>query len=216
MNEGVLSVSFPTEASEEAADPAPSCPAIAPETVEALRLAKAIAAGDAGAFALFYEAWFDRAYSLARRLTRRDESFCLDVVQEAMLRVIRSIRGLSDPAGLDRWMARIIHTTALDLLRREARRARREVAAARGRSAPAAQPGADPCCLEVEERVAWLEARLEELPAGDRALIRERFERGGTLRDVGRRMGLTGNAVNGRIARAVRRLRGLAKELFHD
>jgi len=29
-------------------------------------------------------------------------------------------------------------------------------------------------------------------------------------------MGLTGNAVNGRIARAVRRLRGLAKELFHD
>ena len=51
-----------------------------------------IARGDERAFATFYELWFDRALALARSISRRDESFCLDVVQDCMLRVVRMKR----------------------------------------------------------------------------------------------------------------------------
>ena len=72
--------------------------------------------GDAEALTGFYEAWFDRAFVLARALTRRDESFCLDVVQDARMRVVRSLPPLEEAAALGRWMVRVVHTTALDLL----------------------------------------------------------------------------------------------------
>ena len=65
----------------------------------------AVARGDRGALAELYERWFDECYRIARGLTRRDESFCLDVVQETMLRVIRSLRRLETEAQLRAWAA---------------------------------------------------------------------------------------------------------------
>jgi len=46
---------------------------------EVLRVTAAIRRGDPEAFAVLYDAWFDRAYAIARTLTRRDESSCLDI-----------------------------------------------------------------------------------------------------------------------------------------
>jgi RNA polymerase sigma factor (sigma-70 family) len=183
---------------------------------EAERLTAAISRGDAEAFGAFYHAWFDRAYSLARALTRRDESYCLDVVQDAMLRAARSLPPLGSERALAAWMARVVHTTALDQLRREARRVRREERAAAGREAREtgeADPGRR---LEIEERIQWLAARLREAPEEERVLLRERFGRGKTLAQTGEAVGLTGSAAHGRIRRAVLRLRALAREVFGD
>src|SRR5207237_963299 len=87
----------------------------------------------------FYRAWFDWSFRLAQRLTRRDESFCLDVVQEAMLRVARSMKAMKSRTDLERWMSRVVHTAALDQLRRASRRGVRE--RARGSGGPRADPG---------------------------------------------------------------------------
>ena len=65
-------------------------------------LTAAIARGDSAAFARFYEARFDRAFATARDLTGRDEAFCLDVVQDAMIRVTHRIPTLPDERSLDR------------------------------------------------------------------------------------------------------------------
>ncbi|MGK0202373.1 MAG: DNA-directed RNA polymerase specialized sigma24 family protein, partial [Planctomycetota bacterium] len=46
-----------------------------------------IAAGDESAFAEFYEAWFVSTLALSRAISRRDEAWCLDVVQDVMLTV---------------------------------------------------------------------------------------------------------------------------------
>ena len=54
-------------------------------------LTAAIASGDTEALASLYREHFDSLYGQARRITGRDESFCLDVVQDAFMRVIRSI-----------------------------------------------------------------------------------------------------------------------------
>ena len=63
-------------------------------------MTSAMAAGDGGAVEAFYRRYFDRLYAEARRATRRDESFCLDVVQESVLRIVRTVRAPAerDPA----------------------------------------------------------------------------------------------------------------------
>jgi RNA polymerase sigma-70 factor, ECF subfamily len=172
----------------------------------------AIARGDPEAFAVLYEAWFDRAYSMARALTRRDESFCLDVVQDAMVRAVRSLRAMPDGASLARWMACVVRTVSIDRLRREARRLRREAR----HGTPVAGSADATTAAELEEQVDWLRGALAGLPEVERTLLAERFDRGRTLEEAGASLGLTGNAAHGRIRRALERLRRAAKEVFGD
>jgi RNA polymerase sigma-70 factor (ECF subfamily) len=172
----------------------------------------AIQRGDPEAFAVLYQAWFDRAYSMARSLTRRDESFCLDVVQDAMMRAVRSLRAMPDGAALRRWMAHVVRTAAIDRLRRDARRLRREA-----RGGPRISAAADAAAAaELEEQVAWLRGAVAGLPETERALLAERFDRGRTLEEAGASVGLTGNAAHGRIRRALARLRSAARKAFGD
>ena len=88
---------------------------------ETAALTAAIASGDPEAFARFYDAWFDKALVEARRSTGRDDEFCLDVVQDAMMRVIRSIRPLESEAALHRWMRVVVRSCACDRLRSDIR-----------------------------------------------------------------------------------------------
>jgi DNA-directed RNA polymerase specialized sigma24 family protein len=74
------------------------------------RLTTAIASGDTEAFGRFYDRWFDWSVAEARRATGRDESFCLDVVQDAMMRVIKSMKPLPHEAALYRWMRVVIRS----------------------------------------------------------------------------------------------------------
>jgi len=179
-------------------------------------LTAAIAAGDERAFGAFYEAWFDRAYALARSISRRDEAFCLDVVQDAMLRVVRAMKPLPDEAAVTHWMGRVLYTTALDHLRGEARRRRREERV--GAEAAARVVGPEDAAAEREQdaRVRWLERQLTELSGADRLLVTERFQHGRTLEAAGAAAGITGNAAHGRLRRIVERLRAAARMTFHE
>lgn len=172
-----------------------------------------IRAGDPDAVAAFYELWFDRLLAMARATTRRDEAFCLDVVQDTMLRVVDRMEPLASEPAVATWLARTLLRGAVDRLRAEARRARREDAvAARG---PTAAPASDEHALDVEQR-RWLDARLAELPVPDRELLLARFHDGRTLAAVGDRFGLSGDAAHGRIRRLVLRLKDAAKGAFDD
>ncbi len=189
--------------------PRPTPAALAPsERGDATRdLTAAISRGDGSALACFYEAWFDRAFDAARSLTGRDESFCLDVVQDAMIRVARRIPTLPDELSLERWFVRVVRSAALDRLRREKRRILRE----RSRSPAPAPARPDELC-EVLEQIDRLRAVLAGLPAEDRSLIDARFGRSRTLRESGDQAGLTGDAVHGRLRRILNRLRDTASE----
>ena len=179
---------------------------------EVLRLTRGVADGDSAAFGLFYELWFDRAYALARRLTRRDESFCLDVVQDSMLRVVRSLRPMATSTELARWMSRVVRTTAIDLLRREARRIRREERRL-DRALPREEVGTAEL-LEIEEAIAWIRLEIEKLPEDERALFERRFRRGSTLEAAGEALGISGNAAQGKLRRAIGRIRAAARKAF--
>lgn len=190
--------------------PRPAPPRPAPPHSEAgrvigpdwLALTSAIRRGDTAAFETLYELWFDRACAMVRARTGRDEAFCLDAVHDAMVRAIRTIRPMRRREDVDRWMARLVHGSAIDLLRKERRRARREHA----RPAPAHPVDSPADLAELDEHITALRAELRGLSDADGALLRHRFGLGLTLKQVGRASGLSGQAAHGRIRRAVTRL----------
>ncbi len=168
----------------------------------------AIASGDSEAFAHFYRAWFDRAYADARRATGRDESFCLDVVQDAMIRVVRSMKAMDSEAQLRNWLRVVVQSCPYDRLRKEARQKRRE-------EARAARSLDEPDSL-LEDRLAWLRRELAGSDSQGTRLLLMRYRLGWTLERIGWVVGLAPGAVDGRLRRAAGELREKARESFDE
>ena len=168
----------------------------------AVRLSRGIARGDHAALDEFYRAWFDRAFAAARALSRRDEAFCLDVVQEAMLRVIKSLPPLSGAAALEAWMHTAIRSSTIDALRAEARRVAREIrAAGMKRARPIAQRAGQRASHAEEHEINTLLATLAELDPVSQDLLRLRFERDKSLEATAHAKGITAAAAHGKIRR---------------
>ena len=168
----------------------------------------AIASGDTEALSRFYEYWFDRLYAEARRVTRKDESFCLDVVQDVMMRVIKSIKPMQSEAQLWRWLQTVVRSCAYDRLRKEIRRQQRE--------GSVNYDSTRTDLAETNEQLRWLEQQINELDHRDVNLLIMRHRFGWTLKRIGRALGMTTGAVDGRLTRLTSRLRDKAKERFHD
>lgn len=163
-------------------------------------LTEGVAGGDAEAFARFFDAWFDFMSTEAARVTGRDGALRLDVVQEAMLRVIRGMKPMDSPAHLRAWVRAAVRTAAFDLLRRERRRLRRE-----RRAAEAPRPGPPDAALAA--RLHWLAREIEALDEPDAHLLRLRYRFGWTLRRIGLALGATTGAVDGKLRRLLETLR---------
>ena len=172
------------------------------------RLTAGMAAGDAAAVDAFYRRWFPFLYAAARRASGRDESFCLDVVQEATLRVVRTVRAADTERQLRAWLRLVVQTTALDLLRRERRRAGHEAAVAAG-------VGGGPHG-EDDGRLAWLREQVARFDPALARMVEWRYEHGWTLRRIAERLGLSVGTVDGRLRRALVDLRGRAAEAFDE
>ncbi len=171
-------------------------------------LTAAIVVGDTAAFTRFFRARFDQMLGDARRATGRDESFCHDVVQDAMMRVLKSLKVMDTEPDLRRWLRAVVQSCAYDRLRAEARRRRRET-----RPAPVSHRDDD-----LHDRLVWIEQQLRSLDDhnADLLLMRHRF--GWTLRQIGSALGISPGAADGRLRRIVRTLRHRARspEERHD
>ncbi len=170
-----------------------------------------IASGNPEAFTLFYNAWFDRLLAYVMRLTRRDESFCMDVVQDCMIKLIGRARVFDDDKDLERWMHSVATNAAIDRLRQEKRRSRREVASCMQSVAP--DPDAAGDRIELIDR---LMLELESLDPQRSAMLRLRVAAGWTLERIGSWAGLSAGAVDGRITRALTAIRRTLEEAGHD
>ena len=174
-------------------------------------LTESIASGNTEAFATFYRQWFDTMYAQARKASGRDESFCLDVVQDAMLRVIKSVPAMASDDDLRRWLRVVVQSCAYDRFREEARRTAREQrsVAVRGSNNSNVELGA---AEDTVDRSRWLEREMQTLNDRDVQLLLMRHRFGWTLKRIGNALGLKPGAVDGRIRRLVLKLRRRAKE----
>lgn len=175
---------------------------------EAKALTTAVAAGDTDAFAVFYRDWFNVMYQQAQQVSQRDESFCLDITQDAMLRVIKSIKPMDSTDDLRRWLNVVVKTCAYDRFREQARRTARE------RKFEPAQSSIDQEI--IRERLQWLERELRSMDRSDAELLLMRHRFGWTLKSIGQTLGLKPGAVDGKIQRLVRKMRRRAKEQSDD
>ncbi len=174
-------------------------------------LTEAIASGNTEAFATFYRQWFDTMYAQAHKASGRDESFCLDVVQDAMLRVIKSVPSMASADDLRRWLRVVVQSCAYDRFREEARRKAREqrAVAVRGSNNSNDEVRAEE---NTVDRIRWLERQLQSLDDRDFQLLLMRHRFGWTLKRFGRTLGMKPGAVDGRIRRVLRKLRRRARE----
>lgn len=183
-------------ASGAASSPVAARPIALPDTRDVPALTRAVAAGDEAAFTRLYEAWFEWSLTAARRASGRDESWCLDVVQDAWLRVVRGLPPLPSDAAFAVWLRRTVERCCLDRLRAERRRRRHE-----------AQLDPPAPATEESPSTSTVQTALEELPADHLELLAARFARGWTLARIGDALGLRPGAVDGRLSRVLVALR---------
>lgn len=171
---------------------------LAPPDIAAM--CRAIRASDDATFTSFYERHFDTLLAMTRAFTHRDESYCLDIVHDTMLRVIRSIPDLSSEGELLLWLRRAMVSCVIDRVRADTRRARREARVA------APEP-----FEKSNSELDWLRDRLHALSTDDQALLALRFAHGSTLETIASIEGVTLGSTHGRIRRALAKLRALLK-----
>ncbi len=199
-------------------------------------LTAAVAAGDPAAFGALYEARFNSVYAIARRATGRDESFCLDVTQDAFMRVIKSMKPMEKEEQLGAWLRRVTITAAYDRLRRERawHRRHRELVPLTGPPVSAIAPRTSshtdlqeqvsgtggelsPAgAMSDDERLAWLRRELAEMDESALFLLEARHRFGWTLERIGRALGMKPGAVDGRLGRITASLERKAAEAGHE
>lgn len=132
-----------------------------------------------------------------------DRALAEDLLSETFERVLRSRQRFDPRRGSER---RWLYTIALNLLRDQARRASSEVRALDQVSAAAPREQTDPGLAAVERRDE-LASALAVLSDDEREAIALRFGADLKLRDVARVLGEGESAVEGRIYRALAKLR---------
>jgi RNA polymerase sigma-70 factor (ECF subfamily) len=179
------------------------------------KLTAAMSAGDERAVEAFYRRYFAWLYSQARRACRRDEAFCLDVVQDSVLRIIRNIRPVDTENELLAWLRLVVRATACDLLRSERRRQRRETEVVASQSA-IANSGNSADESRDEDQRAWLRRKIAQFDPQLVLILDLRYQKSLTLGRIAEMLGLSLGTIDGRLRRALKHLRELAAEELND
>jgi len=162
-------------------------------------LLAAMAAGEADALAELYDLVGRHAYGLAVRIVR-DPDLAEDAVQDAFLSAWRSSRTYRTQGGSARsWILMLVHRRAVDLVRREERRA----AAPLDELSLVGEPDSTPDGLER----ARVRAALGALPPRERQALVLAYFGGLTQREVAARLGIPLGTVKTRTFSGLARLR---------
>src|SRR6266404_5456905 len=138
-------------------------------------------------------------YSAALRQVRSPQ-LAEEVVQSAFMDLARQAQGLAPDTVLTAWLYQVTRRTAINVVRREARRQIREQVA----SELTAMNATANDWTHVE---AILDEAMHALNETDRTAVLLRYFENKSLREVGQILGASDNAAQKRIARAVERLR---------
>ncbi len=177
--------------------------------VQTLQTCAAIRRGNESAFTEFYEDWISTLTAWSLEYTRSDESLALDIVQETMIRVIRSIPVLESHAALVAWLRAATRSSAIDLLRKRIAIAARERAVAKPETDLEPPPS-------IGTELESLLAALATLSPEDRLLLRVRSQSGASYEQLSRSLGGTPDSLYGKARRAMSRLHSLLTEDASD
>jgi RNA polymerase sigma-70 factor (ECF subfamily) len=177
-----------------------------------LQVTRAIADGCNESFQLYYEAFFDLMFVEARRLISQDEHACLDVVQDAMMKAIRSIKPINDKAKLKAWSRAVVRSVAYDRLRKQVRDELRH-----SEVRDYFKNKTEESDLEVRAaRLHWLEQQIREIDPDLRRMVRLRYRLGWSLSKIANRFGMKTGAVDGKLRRLTQQLKKRSESEFNE
>ena len=187
--------------------------------MEESRLLDKAMAGDQAALEALLAIHEKKMYAICLRMFKHRED-AQDCLQEAMLRVFRSLKSFKRESALSTWIYRLTTNTCLDELRR---RKSRPSVSMDGLMETGWMPadegdGPDEAYIKRERRSA-VHAAIEELPDDMRAVIVLRDIEGFSYDEVSQITGVNVGTVKSRISRGRARLREVMsqkKELFSD
>ncbi len=157
---------------------------------------------DASRFEAIVRQHDDRLRALAYRMLG-DRGAMDDALQEAYLKAWRGLGAFRGEAAIGSWLYRIVTTTCLDHLRRQARRQGREVVGDDDVDGPAGVPGGGP-----GERLELADS-LRRLAPDHRAVVLLVDVHGFGYEEVGAMLGIAPGTVGSRLNRAHQVLRRL-------
>ena len=155
---------------------------------------------DEDAFSQIVRRHLNLVYSVARRQVRSPE-LAEEVAQSVFTQLAREAQSLAPDTVLAAWLYTVAHRTALNGLRREVRRKRREQVASEMNASDGVTAGdwaqVSPC----------LDAAMHALNQTERTAILLRYFENKSLREVGQILGTTDDAAQKRVSRALEHLR---------
>lgn len=160
--------------------------------------------GRQDAFAELVKRHLNLVYSVARRQVGSPE-LAAEVSQMVFIHLSREASRLPVGTVLPAWLFTVARRKAIDAVRAEARRRARE-----GTAASLAEADVGPSPWSAVEPL--LDDAMNELDAGERAAVLLRYFGNRSLRDVGRELGISDDAAQKRVGRALDRLRDLLRQ----
>ena len=151
------------------------------------------------AFAALVNRHLNLVHSAARRQVRSPE-LAEEVCQTVFAHLARKAAELKPETVLSAWLYQATRYTAIDVVRREARRQAREQIAFQ--MSAAHEPTADWTHIEP-----LLDEAMQSLEEPDRTALLLRYFENKSLREVGQALGASEDAAQKRVSRAVERLR---------
>jgi RNA polymerase sigma factor (sigma-70 family) len=178
---------------------------ISPERSQELLCAYA-ATRCGGAFRELVAGWSGMVYATALRVSRGRETLAEDITQTVFSRLAAAPEKVKDGRALGAWLHAAATGSTLAALRDEARRRRREetsqhlIMHTSDISAPDAGDGR-------HELIPEIDGALSKLPPQDSQILLMRFWQQQDWRSIGRNFGLSDDAAQKRMSRALERLR---------
>jgi RNA polymerase sigma factor (sigma-70 family) len=159
------------------------------------------------AFATLVGRHVNLVYSAALRIVR-SRPLAEDVAQSVFTDLARNAGTLKPDTVLSAWLYRVAYRTAVDTVRKESRRQAREQQAVE----IAAMSSSDvsrrnPMEADWNQIEPLLDEAMESLDETDRAAVLLRYFEDQSLREVGKELGVSDDAAQKRVSRAVERLR---------
>jgi RNA polymerase sigma factor (sigma-70 family) len=170
-------------------------------------LVLATRAGDAGAFGILFDRWFDRVWDVAWHVVR-DREVAAEVAQDAFLAAWQGIDDLREPAAFGGWLLRTSRNRALNRLERE-----RRTTPAGGTEDPvmAALPGRDPdpaAALDDHSHVELVWAAAAALGERDISVLDLHLRHGLTPAEIAEELDVAPNHAHQLLFRLRERLAG--------
>jgi RNA polymerase sigma-70 factor (ECF subfamily) len=181
-------------------------------------------AGDTGAFRRLVERHQRRAFAIALALVR-DENDARELVQDAFLRVFKSLPSFQGGSSFFTWLYRIITNLSIDLIRKPGRQtadiedARLELEDAQEVDSPFLSrfEGADPADLVRRREIgAKLQQALDALPSYHRAVIVMREIDGLSYEEMAQVVGVSKGTIMSRLFHARQKLQRALTECYRE